>query len=116
MNARSITFLPTKNLKATDRFYQGMLGLQLALDQGVCRIYSVGIDGAWGFCEHVPLLDDPSKVTLTMVVPDVNEWHVRLTVEGATVDGPPRINQRFGIQHFYTTDPNGYRLEIQKFL
>jgi catechol 2,3-dioxygenase-like lactoylglutathione lyase family enzyme len=108
MSLRSITFLPTTALAATHRFYTGVLGLELALDQGMCRIYRVGVDGGWGFCEHLVPLDDPSRVILAMVVPDVDEWHLRLTVEGATVEGPPKINQRFRVHHFFARDPNGY--------
>jgi hypothetical protein len=28
----------------------------------------------------------------------------------------PTVSQEFKIYHFFTKDPNGYRLEIQKFL
>ena len=116
MSLRSITFLPTASIAATHRFYTGALGLEMAIDQGLCRIYQVGVDGGWGFCEHLVALEDPSRVILTLVVPDVEEWHLRLTVEGAKVEGAPKINQRFRIQHFFVRDPNGYRIEIQKFL
>ena len=45
-----ITFLPTRDLKQTARFYEGVLKLELALDQTRCRIYRVTQGGFLGFC------------------------------------------------------------------
>ena len=36
-----ITFCYTQDLAATARFYEEIMGLLLALDQGTCRIYRV---------------------------------------------------------------------------
>ena len=36
-----IVFLATTDLAATADFYEEALGLTLALDQGICRIYEV---------------------------------------------------------------------------
>jgi catechol 2,3-dioxygenase-like lactoylglutathione lyase family enzyme len=36
---QQITFLYTRDLAATAQFYEGILGLKIALDQGDCRIY-----------------------------------------------------------------------------
>ena len=45
-----ITFLPTRDLAQTARFYEEVLKLELALDQTRCRIYRVTQDGFLGFC------------------------------------------------------------------
>jgi len=37
--AEQITFLYTRDIAASARFYEEVLGLELALDQGGCRIY-----------------------------------------------------------------------------
>ena len=47
---QQVTFLHCADLAATDGFYRGLLGLPLALDQEVCRIYRVGRDAFLGFC------------------------------------------------------------------
>lgn len=60
-------------------------------------------------------MTDPDRVVLTLVTDDVSGWHARLTEAGARVDGPPRQNERFRIFHFYAFDPDGYRVEIQRF-
>ena len=36
-----ITFYGTKDIEATTAFYQDLLGLRLASDQGKCRIFEV---------------------------------------------------------------------------
>lgn len=112
---KAITFLPTTDLAATVAFYEGGLGLPLALDQGVCRIYRIG-GGYWGFCSHLEPMADASRVILTLVVDDVPAWHAQLSALGLELDGPVRVNERFGIEHFFLTDPNGYRVEVQRFL
>jgi catechol 2,3-dioxygenase-like lactoylglutathione lyase family enzyme len=38
---QQVTFLYVRDLEASTRFYGELLGLPLALDQGVCRIYRV---------------------------------------------------------------------------
>jgi catechol 2,3-dioxygenase-like lactoylglutathione lyase family enzyme len=44
-------------------------------------------------------------------------WHVRVTAAGARADGAPRENPRYGIYHFFFfSDPDGHRLEVQRFL
>ena len=42
---QQITFLYTRDLAATARFYEDVLGLPLTVDQGDCRIYRVSADG-----------------------------------------------------------------------
>ena len=48
---QQVTFLYTPDLATTARFYEQILGLELVLDQGVCRIYRVSRDGFVGFCQ-----------------------------------------------------------------
>lgn len=111
----SISFLPCTSLVETDSFYQGLLGLSLTLDQGSCRIYRVNEGAFWGFCEHLEPLSNPHSVILTIVNEDVEGWFERLSGLGVEVDGEPRMNEKFGIFHFFAKDPNGYRVEIQRF-
>lgn len=111
-----ITFLPCLDLEAQDRFYQRALGLSLRLDQGVCRIYSMGPGVSLGFCTTLKTLTPSDQVILTLVSSEVQAWHDDLVRQGVAVDGPPRVNERFQILHFFAADPMGYRIEIQEFL
>jgi len=111
-----ILFLGTRDLEQTHRFYTEALGLSMIIDQGACRIYQVPGGGFIGFCAHiVPVYGEKSPI-VTIVSPDVDGFFDRLVEWGAKIPHPPQINERFGIYHFFLYDPNGYTLEIQRFV
>ena len=71
-----ITFGYTQDLEATARFYEGVLGLPLAVDLGSCRFWKVR-DGAYvGFCDRPQ--PERGGVMLTLVTDDVDGWQQRL--------------------------------------
>ncbi|MHC4947681.1 MAG: VOC family protein [Planctomycetota bacterium] len=109
-----ITFCPTPDLEATARFYEDVLGLPLALDQGTCRIYRVTGSAYLGFC-HRPGAVASEGLILTLVTDDVDGWHERLAARGAAIEAPPRLNPTYRIYHFFVRDPAGHRVEIQRF-
>ncbi len=114
-----ITFLYTNDLARTAQFYEDVLGLQLKLDQGTCRIYQISRDGYLGFCLQtgaVPPPSDSQRVIITFVVPSVDEWNQYLQEQEVPLEKPPAINAEYNIYHFLLRDPNGYVLEIQQFL
>ena len=108
-----VTFLHTADLAATAEFYERILSLPLARDQGVCRIYKVSADGYLGFCAHLEPAD-PKGVIVTLVMDDVDGWYARLSGQVEIVK-PPTHNPKYAIYHFFFKDPNGYLLEIQRF-
>ena len=109
-----VTFCYTTDFEATTHFYETLLGLPLALDQGACRIYRVR-DGAFlGVCRR----DKPPEsdgIIVTLVTDDVDGWHARLVARGVAFEKPPAFNAKFNIYHCFLRDPNGYLLEIQRF-
>jgi catechol 2,3-dioxygenase-like lactoylglutathione lyase family enzyme len=113
---QQVTFLYTPDLVATARFYEQVLGLELVLDQGTCRIYRVSQDGFVGFCQKEGVEPRPQTVIITFVTPDVDGWYERLTAQGVAFDKPPTLNPQYNIYHCFLRDPNGYLLEIQRFL
>ena len=113
---QQVSFLYTSDLAATARFYEETLGLALVLDQGDCRIYRVSRDGFLGFCQRQEAPDRPAGVILTLVTPEVDEWHRHLSDRGVTFDKPPTLNPKYNIYHCFLRDPNGYLIEIQRFL
>lgn len=110
-----ITFLYTRDLEKTARFYEDQIGLTLARDQGDCRIYRVGAHGFIGFCQRDLTMDTPHGVILTLVTDDVDGWYYRLVERGVTIDQPPSLSPRYNIYHCFLHDPNGYLIEIQRF-
>lgn len=112
----SIVFFPVADLEAASRFYADILGLPLELDQGGIRIYRAAGGGYLGICrnDNPPLADD--RLILTFVTAEVDDWYERLVAAGVSTDGPPRENPRYRIYHFFARDPDGYRIEVQRFL
>lgn len=114
-------FYPVRDLSATRDFYERDLGLRVARDQGVCLIFAAG-GGYVGFCQRepaegreAPLSELGDGPIITFVTPDVEGWYQRVRRLGVETDAPPRRNERFAIVHFFARDPDGYRVEIQRF-
>ncbi len=111
-----VPFFGVSDLERTHHFYGETLGLPLYKDQGVCRIYEV-IPGAYvGFCSHHPAVPPEFSPMITLLTPSVDQAHRQLVEAGVAVDGEPRVNPRFNIYHFFARDPDGYKVEIQRFL
>jgi catechol 2,3-dioxygenase-like lactoylglutathione lyase family enzyme len=118
---QQITFLYTRDLAATAHFYEQVLGLPLWLDQGTCRIYHVAGSALLGFCQRDALpasLAGPGedRLILTLVTPAVDAWYASLSEQGVVFEKPPAVNPRYHIYHCFLRDPNGYLIEIQRFL
>lgn len=113
---QQVTFFYTRDLPATARFYEQIIGLALALDQGNCRIYRVSSSGFLGFCHNNSAPRQPQGVIFTLATHHVDRWYTYLREQGVTIEQPPTHNSTYNIYHFFLRDPNGYLLEIQQFL
>lgn len=117
---QQITFLYTRDLGTTAHFYECVLGLPLVLDQGGCHIYRMTDDAYLGVCERhnapVQPTDGSSNVIFTLVTQEVDEWYARLEAQGVVFEKKPALNPKYGIYHCFLRDPNGYLIEIQRFL
>jgi len=111
----AITFLPTLNLAQTRDFYIGVLGLKLVVDQKSCLIFQIQDGVQFGFCQSEDALKDPTRIVLCLLTNDVEAWHENLFAQGIPCEGEPVSNPTYDITHFYVRDPNGYRIEIQRF-
>ncbi len=118
--SQQITFLYTRDLETTACFYEDVLGLPLVLDQGSCRIYRVSGGGYLGFCRRAEMADPPPgappDVIVTIVTDKVDEWYDFLSQQGVAFEKPPAVNPQYNIYHCFLRDPNGYLIEIQRFL
>ena len=115
-NSLAITFLYYRDLPTAMRFYEDILGLPLAIDQGWCKIYEI-CPGA-----HVGLVDEtkgmnkwqPVKtVQLCIRVPDVDAWYAYAKEENLSDLSELFVNDEIGIRAFVFNDPEGYQVEIQ---
>ncbi|MGI9365600.1 MAG: VOC family protein [Rhizobiaceae bacterium] len=112
----AITFFYYRNLEDAIRFYEDVMGFELAIDQGWSKIFRI-CPGA-----HVGLVDETigmnkwtseKPVQLCVRVDDVDQWHQYATTVG--LDNLSQIfeNEALGIRAFVFTDPEGYQIEIQ---
>jgi catechol 2,3-dioxygenase-like lactoylglutathione lyase family enzyme len=113
--AQQITFLDTPNLARTADFYERVLGLRLARDQGRCRVYHVSGNAYLGFCETPGAIAPATGLTVTLVTDDVDEWCRHLAEAGAEIVKTPADNPPYRIYNAFVRDPNGYLIEIQRF-
>ncbi|GAB4524504.1 MAG: VOC family protein [Anaerolineae bacterium] len=117
-----ITFLYTHDLANSAAFYENILGLPLSRDQGTCRIYALTSSSYLGICqigEGAKGTMNPGQQTniiVTIVTHDVDQWFTVLQSRGVTFEKAPETNPRYNIYHCFLRDPNGYLIEIQRFL
>ena len=115
-NTLAITFLYYRDLPKAMAFYQDVLGLPLAIDQGWCKIYRIA-EGA-----HVGLVDESRGmnkwqakkcVQLCIRVPDVDAWYDY--AQELSLDALSELftSDALGIRAFVFNDPEGYQIEIQ---
>ena len=115
-NQLAITFFYYRDLPTAMRFYEDILGLPLAIDQGWCKIYQI-CPGA-----HVGLVDEAKgmnkwaaikPVQLCIRVPDVDAWYAYAQDVGLDNLSDLFINEEIGIRAFVFNDPEGYQIDVQ---
>lgn len=111
----SITFLKTRDLEETTRFYTQIMGFDFVLDQKNCRIFRVSKNSYLGFC-----LTDGStgcdEIIFTLEIEDVDAACEYFERYGMDIDVKPQLNEHYQIYQMFIRDPNGYRIELQRFL
>jgi len=111
---QQVTFIYVENLAASAAFFSGLLKLPLVLDQGACQIFSVTPTAFIGCCTG-PEKVNQGGLILTLVCPDLDQWHRRLVEAGTPVEHPPKYNEKYNITHFFAHDPDGHLVEFQQF-
>ncbi len=114
-----ITFLYYHDLDSVVPFYRDVLGLELDRDQGWCKIFRLNDHSCLGLVDEaqgsVPASED-KPVLITLVVDDVDAWYQYLRDKGVRVTEEPQMHEDIGVYCFFTEDPAGYKIEIQKFV
>lgn len=112
----AITFIPVSDLARSAAWYADALGLVPVLDQGGILVYRVAVGGYIGLVAQAEPIAPDQRLMLTIVTDDVDAVYARLTAAGTVCDAAPRQNERYRIYHFFAADPDGYRVEVQRFL
>lgn len=111
-----ISWVYTRDLESTARFYADTLGLRCSRDEGSARIYATGEGAFIGVCEaFADRLVEPGGGMISIVTEAVDAWYARLLDRGLDIDAPPQQLDQFGIYSFFVKDPNGYVIEFQQF-
>lgn len=120
---QQVTFLYVRDLAESERFYRDVLGLEEVLNQGLARIYRIGRGNAFlGIClssavQQAPPPDRaPLGVIVTFVIDDVDGAYAALQAKGVVFETAPARNETYQIYNCFFRDPDGYLLEIQRFL
>ena len=115
-NQLAITFLYYRDLPRAMRFYEDVMGLPLAIDQGWTKIYRI-CDGA-----HLGLVDETrgmnkwaavKPVQLCIRVGDVDAWYEYARHQKMNNLSDLFVSDELGIRAFVFDDPEGYQIEIQ---
>ena len=114
-----ITFLYYRDFDRAVRFYQDVMGFELVVDQGWSKIFRVAgeafmgvVDERRGFHKASPA----KPVMLTLSVDDTDAWYRYLKAQGAQTLSEPHDVAELNLRLFLLQDPEGYVIEIQKFL
>jgi catechol 2,3-dioxygenase-like lactoylglutathione lyase family enzyme len=111
-----VTFVYCADLARAVHFYEELIGLDLVLDQGSCRIYRAAGDGFFALCQENDIRSPaPAGVILTFVTAEVDAWHEYLMAAGVEIEKPPQLYERYNIYHLFARDPDGHLIEFQTF-
>jgi len=115
----NIVFLYYKDMPAAQRFYEDVIGLRLAVDQGFSKIYQVSPTSFIGLVDESQGLHRASEakaVTVSFVTEQIDEWYAYLQARGVKMRGPIGDATRHPTRGFVAYDPEGYYLEFERFL
>jgi catechol 2,3-dioxygenase-like lactoylglutathione lyase family enzyme len=115
MEKELIVFFGTDDLEKNKQFYCEILDLKIYKDQKYCLIYEINNKSKIGFCNHMKKNAFEKSPIITFVVENVDYFYDTLIKKGMKIDSP-QYNDKFKIYHFFFEDPDGYTIEVQKFM
>jgi len=114
-----ITFFYYHDMHRAAKFYREIMGFELVVDQRFAKIFRVANSA------YMDVVDEqkgaqrahPNKpVELTVIVSDPDAWYAYLQAKGVQPLSKPRTLEALNLRMFLLHDPEGYLIEIQKFL
>ena len=115
-NQLAITFLYYRDLATAMRFYEDVLGLTLAIDQGWSKIDEIGPGAQVGLVDETRGRNKwatTKPVQLCIRVSDVDGWYDYARTRQLANLSDLFVNDEIGIRAFVFNDPEGYQIEIQ---
>ena len=115
----AITFFYYKDPQKANTFYHDILGLELAVDQGWSKIYKISEGAFMGVVDEArgaQRANEIKPVELTLIVDDPDQWYTYLKGQDVTIISEPKTLEELKLRMFLINDPEGYLIEIQKFI
>jgi catechol 2,3-dioxygenase-like lactoylglutathione lyase family enzyme len=107
-----IVFLATERLDEVKEFYTDRLGMQVWIEQEDCAILRED-NLILGFCQRESA--DTGGI-ITFWYGSNKEVDEAYEMYKDIAESEPAVNDRYNIYHFFFRDPEGRKLEIQRFL
>ena len=114
-----ITFFYYNDLERASQFYRDVMGFELVIDLDFAKVYKIYDDA------HVGLVDGnrgylkaglEKPVMLTFIAKDVDVWYRYLRGKGVEIEQEPREADYLKMKTLLIRDPEGYLIEILKWL
>ncbi len=116
----TVLWLYYRNLNAAQKFHEGLLGVELLVDQGWAKVYPVSGSGFIGFVDGEHGLHKTAEqkcVTVSFFTDNVDSWFQRATAwDGFKLRTPEITQEGEYVRLFVGTDPEGYFFEWDTFL
>jgi predicted enzyme related to lactoylglutathione lyase len=115
----AITFFYYKNVERANDFYGKIMGFDLYIDQGWSKIYKISENAFLGVVDErkgAQRANEIKPVELTLVVDDPDAWYTYLCTQDVEIINEPHTLEELSLRMFLLHDPEGYLIEIQKFL
>ena len=116
----TVLWLYHRDLSAMQQFYEGILGVDLLVDQDWAKVYPVSGSGFIGLVDGEHGLHKTAGqkcVTVSFFTDDVEGWFEQVkVVNGFKLHTPEIISEDARVRLFVGIDPEGYFLEWDTFL
>lgn len=112
----AITFLYYRDLPRAMRFYEDVMGFELAIDQGWSKIYRIAAGAHLGLVDEAHGMNKwqaTKPVQVCIRVPDVDAWYAYAKAQALPALSELFENDQLGIRAFVFDDPEGYQIEVQ---
>ena len=115
----NIIWLYYKDLPAAQGFYEEILGLDLLVDQGFAKVYSLSKTGFIGLVDGAQGLhrfSEEKSVTISFFTDDVRSWFSHLKTNDINLQTQSIQIESEAAEYFVAYDVGGYFIEFDRFL
>ena len=112
---KTIVFFRVDDYKKCTDFAEETLNLDLWKEKANCRIYMFNETTGIGYCKAGGEDTSSNGCMISLVTEEVDKYHEILKEAGLAMTSPKR-NDKYGIYHFFASDPAGNTFEFMKFL